>query len=140
MIVSTVDGRLRVRANRLKSKKISGAIKERIETLPGVTGVRANPGAASLVVHFHAEQVDTDLLEEEIVKICTPSRNGQKGAAQSQLSRRLNQANKIGMTGTLAASLAYGYLGKKKLHIQYGTAFVALAGLHMLKYSRTLFR
>ena len=140
MIVSTVDGRLRVRANRLKSKKISESVKKRIEALDGVISVRTNPGAASLIVYFHAEGVDTDMLEEEIVAICTPSKSGKRSEAQSQLSRRLNQANKIGMAGTLAASLAYGYLGKKKLHIQYGTAFVALAGLHMLKYSRTLLR
>jgi hypothetical protein len=140
MIVSTVDGRLRARANRLKSMKISESIKTRIEALPGVTGVRTNPGAACLVVNFHAESVDSELLEDEIVKICTPTRQGKKGAAKNKLSRRLNQANKVGMTGTLAASLAYGYLGKKRLHIQYGTAFVALAGLHMLTYSHTLLR
>lgn len=140
MIVSTVDGRLRVRANRLKSRKISNSVKERIEALPGVTGVRTNPGAASIVVHFHAEQVETDLLEDEIVKICTPTANGSNGNGKKQLSKRLNQASKVGMIATLATSLAYGFMGKKKPHIRYGTAFVALAGVHMLKHSRNLLR
>ena len=140
MIVSTVDGRLRVRANRLKSKKVSESVKNRIEALTGVTTVRTNPGAASVVVHFHAEQVDTDVLEEEIVTICTPATNSNDRNGKSQLSKRLNQASKIGMVGTLATSLAYGFMGKKKPHIRYGTAFLALAGMHMLKHSRTLLR
>lgn len=47
MIVSTVAGRIRIRANRLKSEKIADKIQARAEALQGVTSARANPAAGS---------------------------------------------------------------------------------------------
>lgn len=44
------------------------------------------------------------------------------------------------MMTTLGTSLAFGYLGNKKAHIGFGTAFVAFAGMHILRYQRTLIR
>ena len=139
MIVSTVAGRIRIRAKRLKSKKFSSHARDRIAELSGVFEVRANPGAGSLVVNYDVRETEATILEEQIETIClaVPERNDENG---NGLSKTINKATKIGMVSTLAASLTYGYLGKKRPHIAYGTAFLGFAGLHMFKYANRLFR
>lgn len=139
MIVSTVEGRMRVRANRLKTKKIAESVQEKINTLPGVSSVRINPKACSIVVHFDASKVDSEDLEDQVVDFCTPRANGEKNNGKT-LSKRANQATKVGMMATLATSLAYGFMGNKKQHVLYGKVFVAFAGMHMLKHSSRLLR
>jgi copper chaperone CopZ len=138
MIVSEVDGRIRIRAKRLKSSKIANSIKGKVEELEGVHTVRVNPEASSIVVNFDVSVVDTFDLEDQIIEICTPT-NGDK-TKHKTLSKRVNQATKIGMMTTLATSLAYGFMGQKKNHILFGKAFVAFAGAHMLKHSGRLLK
>lgn len=139
MIVSTCEGRLRVKASRLKSKKVSESIKRKVEALTGVHGVRTNPAAASIVVSFDRAQVDAEQLENDVFDICSPPAKP-KSSGKVRISRRVNQASKVGMMATLSASLVYGFMGKKKPHIYYGSAFVALAGVHMLKHSKSLIK
>ncbi len=139
MIVSTVAGRIRVRSNRLKSAKIAQSVEARVRQLAGVNEVRINGAAASMVVHFDQRAADIEWLEDQIEAICRPQpqakpRNG------SRLSKQFNRATKVGMMSTLATSLVYIALGKKKPHAQFGIAFVAFAGLHMAKHARQLLR
>lgn len=139
MIISTSEGRLRIKTNRLKNQRIAQQIKGKVAQLHGVQQVRANPGAASLIILFDQNSQDLTTLEEQVITLCSPPAK-RKSRPQRTVSRRLNQASKAGMVATLTASLVYGYLGKKKPHIYYGSAFVGLAGLHMLKHSKTLLR
>lgn len=139
MIVSTVSGRIRVRSNRLKSKKTAEQIRRQAVQLDGVTEVRINPAAGSLVVGYDTRAVDTVELEDRLEALCLPPAARPK-SGRGRASRHLNRATKVGMMATLATSLAYGYLGKKKAHIGFGTAFVAFAGMHMLRYQSTLVR
>jgi copper chaperone CopZ len=139
MIVSTVSGRIRVRANRLKSNKIAEKILARAEQLEGVTGARVNPAAGSIVVSYDTRAVDADILEDQLEALCRPPKPANNGKKKT-VGRYVNQATKVGMMTTLATSLAYGYLGNKKAHIRFGQAFVAFAGLHMLRHQSTLLR
>ncbi|MGD2118110.1 MAG: hypothetical protein PVG66_07115 [Chromatiales bacterium] len=136
VVVSTVAGRLRVRAKRLKSRRIAEQICEQIRTLPGALEVRANPAAGSIIISFDSEQVDVHELEDAIDELCQPPAKN----APTGMSRQLNRITKIGMISTLATSVAYGVAGKKKPHVQYATAFLAFAGMHMLRYSKSLLR
>lgn len=142
MIVSTVAGRLRVRSRRLKSHGFSNRVKARIEALPGVIDVRANPGAGCLVVNYdtghEAGRGEDPLLEESIVQLLLPASGGKNNC--NRLEKQLNRATKVGMLATLTTSLTYALLGKKRPHIAYGSAFVALAGLHMARNAGRLLR
>jgi hypothetical protein len=140
MIISTVSGRIRVRAPRLKNRQSAEAVRSQAAAIDGVTRVRVNPGAGSLVVTYDTRAVDTDALEERLEALCLAPAPKSARPARRTLSRHLNRATKVGMMTTLATSLAYGYLGKKKAHIGFGAAFVAFAGLHMLRYQATLVR
>ena len=139
MIVSTVSGRVRVRAPRLKSHRIAEDIRREAAAIPGVTQVRVNAGAGSLVVGYDSRAVDLEALEDRLEALCLPPAAKPRPPGRG-FSRHLNRATKVGMMATLATSLAYGYAGRKKAHIGFGAAFLALAGMHMLRYQATLVR
>lgn len=146
MIVSTVNGRMRIRFNRLRSPQIANKAKLEIEAINGIYSCRANPGATSLIIQFNPAEFKIEKLEEHVMQICVQSakkttiKKGSGENSNKKLAKKLNQVTKVGMIGTLTASVAYGFLGKKRPHIYYGVGFLAFAGLHMLRYSRTLFK
>jgi hypothetical protein len=129
LIVSTVEGRIRVRARRPKSAVVAASITRQVEGLEGVDQVRANPAAGSLVVSFDPVLMDTVALEDRLEALCLPPERAPSKAGRD-LSRHLNRVTKVGM---MATSLACGFLGNKKAHMGFGAAFVALAGAHMFR-------
>ena len=139
MIVSTVSGRIRIRSKRLKSRKTADQVAQEAGALEGVSDVRVNPAAGSLVVSYDTRAVDTIALEDRLEALCMRPRST-AGGARKTLGRYANRATKLGMATTLTTSLAYAYLGNKKAHIRFGEAFVVFAGLHMLRYQSTLLR
>lgn len=139
MIVSTVAGRIRVRSNRLKSARFAESVEKRLRGLEGIADVRTNPAAGSLIVSYDTQRIDTVELEDRLEHWCVPPSNGARNGGRG-VSRHLNRATKIGMMATLGTSIAAGFLGNKKAHIGFGTAFVAFAGMHMFRYQGTLVR
>jgi copper chaperone CopZ len=139
MIVSTVAGRIRVRSRRLRSSGIADRVRRQVETMPGVSMVRVNTAAGCLVVGYDPQVVDTEGLEDRLEALCLPPPPARTGKP-STVSRQINRITKAGMVTTLGTSLVYGYLGRKKPHIGFGAAFLAFAGVHMLRYRGTLLR
>lgn len=139
MIVSTVAGRIRVRARRLHSAGFANRVRRQVETIPGVSSVRINAAAGCLVVAYDTQTVDTEWLEDRLEAICLPPAPVKVDKAPT-LSKQINRATKAGMVTTLTTSLVYGFLGRKKPHIGFGAAFLAFAGIHMLRYRGTLLR
>lgn len=139
MIVSAVAGRIRIRSNLLKARDFSRDVQEQAERLPGVSEVRLNSAAGSLVVSYDTRLADVEVLEQELEALCfrrptaVRPRNG-------ELARQLNRATKIGMVTSLGTAVALGFMGRKKAHIGFGTAFLALASLHIWRNQRTLLR
>ncbi|WP_405229156.1 heavy-metal-associated domain-containing protein [Lentisalinibacter sediminis] len=139
MIASTVPGRIRIRSGRLKSRKIATAVREAATALDGVNSARVNTAAGSLVVTYDAAENDGEALEKKLEDVClTAGRDALP--VRRDLQAQLNRVTKVGMIATLGTSLAYGYAGKKKPHIAFGSAFLVFAGLHMLRYRARLLR
>lgn len=139
MLVSTVNGRVRVRARILRSAATASRIAHALRSLPGVDEVRMNPGAGCLVVTFEPDALAVEELEDRIEAQLHAAERVPRGNGRG-LSRQLNQATKYGMLATLGTSLAYGYLGRKKAHIGFGAAFLVLAGAHLFRYQCSLLR
>jgi copper chaperone CopZ len=139
MIVSAVAGRIRVRSNLLKSREFAQNVQRRAEGLSGVNEVRVNPSAGSIVVSYDASRADIETLESELEALCFRPQSALR-PRNADLSRQLNRATKIGMVTSLGTAVAMGFMGKKKAHIGFGTAFLALAGLHIWRNRRTLLR
>ncbi|AGA32287.1 hypothetical protein TVNIR_0586 [Thioalkalivibrio nitratireducens DSM 14787] len=140
MIVSTVNGRVRVRARVLRASKAAARIAAEVGALPGVVDARPNAGAGCLTVTFDTDTLDVQVLEERIEALCQAAERVPRNSNGRGLSRTLNRATKYGMLATLTTSLAYGYLGRKKAHIGFGAAFLAFAGVHLFRYQGSLFR
>ena len=151
MIVSTVNGRIRVRSPRLKSRPFAAEVRPAAAAMTGVDSVRVNRAAGSLVATFDPDSANPLALERALERLCLSPGTALQGAAGSapvvarrraggNLSRQLNRATKVGMITTLGTSLAYGFAGRKKPHIRFGAAFLVLAGAHMFRYQRTLLR
>jgi hypothetical protein len=139
MIVSTVSGRIRVRSNLLKQKGFARDVQGQAERIPGVSEVRVNPAAGSLVVSYDPRLADTEALEGELEALCF-RRPPVPRPANGELARQFNRATKIGMVTSLGTAVALGFMGKKRAHIGFGTAFLALASLHIWRNQRTLLR
>ena len=139
MIISTVTGRVRIRAKALRSSRIADRIAAQIAGVPGVVDVRPNAGAGCVVVTFEPHTLDAETLEDQLEALCRAAERAPRGTSQG-LSRQINRATKYGMLATLTTSLAYGYLGRKKAHIGFGAAFLVFAGAHLFRYQNSLMR
>ena len=139
MIVSAVAGRIRVRSNSLKSRSFAEEVRRGAEGLDGVAEVRTNLAAGSIVVIYDVGEAEAEALEEALEALCLAVPAARKPATAG-LSRQLNRATKIGMVASLGSAVALGFMGKKKAHIGFGTAFLALAGMHIWRNQRTLLR
>lgn len=139
MIISTVTGRVRIRAKALRSGRIADRVAAQIAGVPGVVEVRPNPGAGCVVVTYEPQALDAETLEDQLEALCRAAERSPRSTSQG-LSRQINRATKYGMLATLTASLAYGYLGRKKAHIGFGAAFLVFAGAHLFRYQNSLLR
>lgn len=139
MIVSAVAGRIRIRSNTLKEKGFARDVQQQAEHLTGVSEVRVNSAAGSLVVSYDTRLADVEALEGALEALCF-RRPAALRPRNSELARQFNRATKIGMMTSLGTAVALGFMGRKKAHIGFGTAFLALASLHIWRNQRTLLR
>jgi len=139
VLVNAVDGRLRVRSPILKVRRIGESIVAEVGQMAGVTEVRLNPTASSMVVRYDPAQVEMEALEERLEALCTQTQiRVQK--RKRDLSRNLNLASKVGMVGTLAGTVGFAYLGSKKNHERIAWGFVSFVAFHILRNRNTLLR
>jgi cation transport ATPase len=139
VLVNAVNGRLRVRAPILRTRRIGESIESEVQAIPGVTEVRLNPAASSLVVHYDPSATELEALEERIEQLCTQVQiRVQK--RRRDLSRNLNLASKVGMVGTLAGTVGFAYLGSKKNHERMAWGFASFVAFHILRNRNTLLR
>lgn len=139
MIISTVTGRIRIRARVLRSGRIAERVAAQMSNVPGVVEARPNSGAGCLVVTYEPDALDAEALEDQLEAMCRAAERAPRSTSKG-LSRQLNRATKYGMLATLTTSLAYGYLGRKKAHIRFGAAFLVFAGAHLFRYRSSLIR
>ncbi|PWV63199.1 HMA2 domain-containing protein [Plasticicumulans acidivorans] len=135
MIASAIPGRIRVRDGRLKQAGFAQQVAEAAQALAGVSAVRSNPAAGSLVVHYDTAVTAEEEMEERVEALCLAPYAGPRS-----LRARVAQASKIGMLATLVPSLAFAVSGYKKLHVLTGAGFLLFAGMHMAGYSERLLK
>lgn len=139
VLVNALSGRLRVRSPNLRDRRAGEAIEAEVRSMAGVSDVRLNRAAGSLVVVYDPAEVEPEAVEERLEQLCM-DQQARKVARQRNLSRQVNLASKVAMAGTLAGTIGYAYLGSKKTHERMAWAFLGLAGFHMLRNRRTLLR
>lgn len=139
VLVNAVPGRLRVRSYTLRHRRFAEKIETEVRTMPGVTDVRLNRAASSLVVFYDPGQIEMESLEDRLEQLCM-ERQARVARTRKSLDRQLNLANKVGMGATFAGVVGTAYFGSKKTHEQLGWAFLALVGYHLVRNRATLLR
>ena len=159
-LVSALPGRMRLRHPLLRRPGLNRDLAERLTALDGLRVAESSTTAGSLLVLYDPTRVDRAAAEAhatanaaavlglDMLGLYTapaapspapapaPQTGGQGGQS---LTRRVNRAAKIGMMGSMAATLAALGVGKR-VHAGAGAAFVALMLVHMAIQRKRLFQ
>lgn len=157
-IVSSIPGRLRLRNRALREPDRHARLQALLEDLDGTLAVEGSINAGSLLMRYDAVRIDKATMEarvtaaaEKVLGAAEAVRAAPKAVepaarerwtlgSRRAMARRLNTYSKIGMLGSLGASLALAAVGKKHLHAATGGLFTALLAIHMAVHRRHLLK
>ncbi|MBK1680891.1 HMA2 domain-containing protein [Rhodocyclus tenuis] len=137
-IVSATPGRIRIRDKGLRQSERLARLEATLGSLQGITECTGNRRAGSLLLRFDPTAVDMAALEAAIDAAVDAEFALTVG--KHPLRRKLNRYAKIGMLGSMAATLAFAASGNKRLHTAAGTIFVGCMGVHMYTFRHHLLR
>lgn len=167
-IVSALPGRLRLRHPLLRRPSRNRELADRIAALDGLRVAESSLAAGSLLVLYDPARVGRAAAEAHAAAsaaavlgtVAPPPQSPPEsapgdetapspapaaapapagGAGGQALSRRVNRAAKIGMMGSMIATIAALGVGKR-LHAGAGVVFVALMLVHMTIQRKRLFQ
>jgi hypothetical protein len=140
-IVSSLPGRIRVRDKALRNPACLARTESALGSLDGVVALEPNLAAGSIVLHYAPDKTDPLRLESEVdalVDTALAAPHRPPGARSPRM--QVNRYAKIGMMGSLAASLALAAAGSKRWHAITGGLFVGCLGVHLGVHRRHLLR
>ena len=138
-IASSSPGRIRVKDPALRGRDCLSRVHKELAPLEGVRELRPNLVAGSIVVFFDHGEVSPAKLEQRIEQALDVALAAPRKARRS-IHNRVNRAAKIGMLGSLGASLALAATGNKRWHAVTGGVFVACLGVHLGLHRKALLR
>ncbi|HPE03625.1 MAG TPA: hypothetical protein P5537_06885 [Thauera sp.] len=138
-IASSSPGRIRVKDPALRGRDCLSRVHKELAPLEGVRELRPNLVAGSIVVFFDHGEVSPAKLEQRIEQALDAALAAPRKARRS-IHNRVNRAAKIGMLGSLGASLALAATGNKRWHAVTGGVFVACLGVHLGLHRKALLR
>ncbi|MDV7212067.1 HMA2 domain-containing protein [Azotobacter beijerinckii] len=139
-IVSALPGRIRIRDRALRDRARLARIEEALAGFEGIDSLQPNPRAGSLVLHFDAARVEIEALEAAVDAAIDAELARPHAPRRRSLKMQVNRGAKLGMLGSLAASLALAAAGKKSWHAVTGGLFVACLGVHLAVHRRSILR
>lgn len=138
-IVSSLPGRIRLRHPALRESLRLERLRAELAALEGVSSVRANAAAGSLVVGYAAE-FDAGRMEAAVAAAAAATIGARHAPLRVRHARvRSNTIVNRGMLGSLAASLLALAVGKR-WHAVSGGVFLAFLVLHLASHRRQLLR
>lgn len=138
-IASSSPGRIRVKDPALRGRDCLSRVHKELAPLEGVRELSPNLVAGSIVVFFDHGEVGPAKLEQRIEQALDAALAAPRKARRS-IHNRVNRAAKIGMLGSLGASLALAATGNKRWHAVTGGVFVACLGVHLGLHRKALLR
>lgn len=141
-IVSSTPGRLRIKdaglRNAARLEQLTAALAALAE-FDGMLEFERNPRIGSLTVHFDRKIVAIEKLEST-VDLLVDRILRQPAQPGKSRRRQINRYAKIGMLGSLTASLALLAAGQKRGHAIAGALFVASLSVHLGLHRKHLLR
>ncbi|TWA61787.1 hypothetical protein FBZ84_11241 [Azospirillum baldaniorum] len=152
-IASAVPGRIRVRHPLLRRADRFQEALGRLETLDAVRVTESNPAVGSVLLSYDPAVLTPDDARSQVEALLSavlhpaeappppdaPTSVAESKPAAPELKWRINRAAKIGMMGSMAATLAALGVGKR-VHAGFGTLFVAFMLVHMTVQRKRLFQ
>lgn len=152
-IASAVPGRIRVRHPLLRRNDRYREALSRLEALDAVRVAESNPAVGSVLLTYDPAVLAADDAWSQIEALLSavlhpaetaPPQEASVSAvagkpAAPERKWRINRAAKIGMMGSMAATLAALGVGKR-VHAGFGTLFVAFMLVHMTVQRKRLFQ
>lgn len=154
-IASAVPGRIRVRHPLLRRTDRFQEALARLEALNAIRVSGSNPAVGSVLLSYDPAAVTPEVARSQVEALLsavlhpaeappvpddpTPVPVAEGKPAAPELKWRINRAAKIGMMGSMAATLAALGVGKR-VHAGFGTLFVAFMLVHMTVQRKRLFQ
>ncbi len=151
-IVSALPGRIRLRHPLLRQPARNRDLADRLAALDGLRVADSSTTAGSLLILYDPARTARGTVEAQVAAAAadvlniapppaapSPPSGNAKAAAGQTATRTLNRVAKIGMMGSMAATLAALGMGKR-LHAGAGAVFVALMLVHMTIQRKRLFQ
>lgn len=139
-IASSTPGRVRIRDLALRNPTRMERVESALDRIDGIHDIVPNAAAGSIVLHYDATAIEPDKLEHRIDAIVDAALAAPGKPGRHKLRRQANRAAKIGMLGSLGASLALAATGNKRWHAVTGGVFVACLGVHLGLHRKALLR
>lgn len=137
MIVSAIDGRIRVVEPALNQKVKADAIEAGLRAIRGVKNTTVNRITGSLLVVYDADAIDRASMRNQIKKrIRAISNRSSVGVLNGRRPRRYV---KYGLLGTITASIGLLYYSES-WHFRVGSAFLSLLSLHLFQNRKRLLK
>ncbi|MCC6347364.1 MAG: hypothetical protein IT388_09290 [Nitrospirales bacterium] len=147
-MVRLMEGRIRVRDERLKKRRIAEDLKRSLLAVKGMGEIVCNLRTGSLLIFFDTAVANSKrilgIIGEALgFSLSTgelpPAGSGRKESPLPHLAGMARRVGKGGMAAALALSLLGAAAGGAKLHAAAGIVFIALVGVHMCRHNKTLF-
>lgn len=144
-VVSSIDGRLRVRSPRLRDPATLEKMRRTVVAWQAVRDVEVNVRTGSLLASYDAKRCGRSdfeaRMEVALGKLPGAATEKKSISAFSGSARvRANRWAKRGMLASLGVSLALAAWGSKRWHVLSGVAFLHALGVHLWVHRRHLTR
>lgn len=145
MIVSSVDGRLRIRDDALRNPSTARALEKRLLALKGIVEVKINQRIGSLLVLYDEAVTGIKGIRDAVagyLDVRRPIRDTvvrKRGKERSVIRRISKKVSNIGMLASLAFSVIAAILGAEGLHVASGALFLFFFAMHFSRHRELVF-
>lgn len=139
MIVSFIEGRIRLRDERLRISQLADAVKEILLNIKGIKEVSANQRAGSILILYDKAVLKLEQILQVLADYLNIRVNYEKAKQATCNPASIRRIAKIGMLLSLAISISAALLDLKALHVAFGVIFLGFLGLHLYLYKNIIF-
>ncbi|HAY10275.1 MAG TPA: hypothetical protein DCY18_10130, partial [Thauera sp.] len=119
-IASSSPGRLRIRDLALRDRDRIAQFEAQLHQIDGIREIEANASAGSVVIRYDGDRIEAVELERRVDALVDAVLAAPRSPGRRSLRRHANRIAKVGMLGSLGASLALAATGNKRWHALSG--------------------
>lgn len=138
MIVSAIEGRMRIVDPALRDKQKADAIETHLRRLAVVESAKTNPLTGSLLVFYDSSAKGSRIVRNAVhcqLKVLKP-----RGNAGPLTGKGARKNVKLAMLGAITASIGLLLAGSEKWHFRLGTVFLSSLSLHLYQNRKRIFK